>query len=171
MTTIFVRPAQPSDISAIAVIRTMCFLLKPHIQAQFGNVTAEEYQSYVAQVAEHDLRNKSKRTWVAIQPLAVGEDPLLKLAGEQRKRRESKFQNLRKQTHVFDGELVGYLCYQRRGLGDVTEVVGCNEPAMPSTTNHTCLVAWQRKKSELLEKWCGGVGKYALGENMGVNPM
>lgn len=75
------------------------------------------------------------------------------------------------EPNVNDGELVGFLTYQRKGLGDKEGTSGIPPPEYPPTTDWECITAWDRRKVDIGERMGGQEGKYVLGDIMGVNPM
>lgn len=170
--TIFVRPAKASDIPAIAVIRDISWRLHPVSQAQFGPATSEQFQQYVREIFVHRLKDESRRVWVAIQPIDgnKGLENAYNVRERVAERRQSDSEKARKHTHVADGELVGYLCYERKGMGDKM----IDDPpnlSYPPTTDHACLHAWKVRKDRLIERWCRSPDRYILGDITGVNPM
>ncbi len=166
---VFVRPATLSDIHAIAVIRDLSFRNHAVIQAAYGPVSSSEFQRFVRERYENLLRDPSKRSWVAIQRIQTGGQGVAVIGDSTR--HNSDAERMRKDAYVSDGEVVGYLSYQRKGLGDEEGAKGVPPVRLPRTTDRTCLELWKDKKNILLERWCRDEPKYALGDLMGVNPM
>ncbi len=138
----------------------------------------DDKERFYAERHAHRLRDESKRNWVAIQPLAEDDGGLLLRksqlsgqAGERKRRASAQQEEIKKRLTVLDGEIVGYVCYQRKGVGDDEGVRNLALPECPKGTDLDCMDVWNKKKRDLHYKWSDRVGVYVQGDPIGVSPM